>query len=115
MSTKTKSLEKVFTGQMDASYFPITASEMAAHLQFVELEGAVQVGGVRVSHVYLNHPGVAIGYRLEAGPKSLVYISDHEPYWRMNGDNEHNRQREKEIDDFAHDADLYIREAQYNE
>lgn len=108
-----KSLERVFTGQMDASYFPVSVADLAAHLQFVELEGETQIGGVRVSHVYLNHPGVAIGFRLDAGPKSLVYISDHEPYWRMNGDNEHNRHLEKEIDDFAHNADLYIREAQY--
>lgn len=108
-----KSLEKVFTGQMDSSYFPVALGDLAARLTFVELEGPVQVGPVRVSHVYLNHPGLAIGFRIDAGSKSVVYVSDHEPYWRMNGDNEHNRRLDREIDEFARSADLYIREAQY--
>ncbi len=108
-----KSLEKVFTGQMDSSYFPVSVSDLAAHLHFVELEGPVQIGSAKVSHVYLNHPGLAIGFRIDAGAKSVVYISDHEPYCRMNGDNEHNRRLDSEIDQFARDADLYIREAQY--
>jgi CheY-like chemotaxis protein len=110
-----KSLEKVFTGQMDASYFPVSAADLLARLQFVELEGAVKVGDACVSHVYLNHPGVAIGFRIDIGKKSVVYISDHEPYRRLNGDNEHNRKLDREVDEFARGADLYIREAQYTE
>jgi phosphoribosyl 1,2-cyclic phosphodiesterase/CheY-like chemotaxis protein len=108
-----KSLEKVFTGQMDNSYFPVSVSELAAQLQFVELDGPVQIGDARVTHFYLNHPGLAIAFRIEAAGKSLVYVSDHEPYWRMNGDNELNRRLEHDLDDFARAADLYIREAQY--
>ena len=108
-----KSLEKVFTGQMDGSYFPVSTSDLAAHLQFVELDGPIQIGPACISHFYLNHPGLAIGFRIEAGAKTLVYVSDHEPYWRMSGDNPLNRRLEHELDDFARDADLYIREAQY--
>jgi phosphoribosyl 1,2-cyclic phosphodiesterase/CheY-like chemotaxis protein len=108
-----KSLEKVFTGQMDGSYFPVRVSDLAAQLQFVELEGPIQIGDARVTHFYLNHPGLAIAFRIEAAGKSLVYVSDHEPYWRMNGDNDLNRRLEHDLDDFARAADLYIREAQY--
>ena len=110
-----KSLEKVFTGQMDGSYFPVSLADMMARLQFVELEGEVAIGGAKVSHVYLNHPGLAIGFRIQLGPKSLVYLSDHEPYWRLSGDNEHNRKLEREVTEFARDADLCIREAQYTD
>jgi phosphoribosyl 1,2-cyclic phosphodiesterase/CheY-like chemotaxis protein len=110
-----KSLEKVFTGQMDASYFPVAAADLMAHLYFVELEGVVQIGQAKVSHIYLNHPGLAIGFRVEVGQKSVVYITDHEPYHRMSGDNEHNRKLDRAIDEFARDADLYIREAQYTD
>ena len=110
-----KSLERVFTGQMDSNYFPVDVTEMKADLLFNELEGPVQIGEVKVSHVFLNHPGVAIGFRVEAAGKSVVYVSDHEPYCRLTGDNDQNRKLDGEIDAFAAGADLYIREAQYTE
>jgi phosphoribosyl 1,2-cyclic phosphodiesterase/CheY-like chemotaxis protein len=110
-----KSLEKVFTGQMDANYFPVDLTDMLAQLQFIELEGPVEIGEAKVSHVYLNHPGVAIGFRVDWGGKSVVYVTDHEPYCRLSGDNEFNRKLDREIDDFARGADLYVREAQYTE
>ena len=108
-----KSLEKIFTGQMDSSYFPVATSDLLARLAFVELDGTVKIGDAKISHVYLNHPGMAIGFRVDIGQKSVVYISDHEPYHRLSGDNEHNRRLDREIDEFARGADLYIREAQY--
>jgi phosphoribosyl 1,2-cyclic phosphodiesterase len=110
-----KSLERIFTGQMDSNYFPVDLTEMKADLFFNELEGPVEIGKVKVSHAYLNHPGVAIGFRVEAGGKSVVYLTDHEPYWRLTGDNDQNRKLDGEIDAFAAGADLYIREAQYTE
>jgi phosphoribosyl 1,2-cyclic phosphodiesterase/CheY-like chemotaxis protein len=110
-----KSLEKVFTGQMDASYFPVSLADMMGKLRFVELEGVVEVGEMKISHIYLNHPGLAVGFRIEAGKRSVVYVTDHEPYWRLLGDNEHNRRLDREITDFARGAGLYIREAQYTD
>ena len=108
-----KSLQKVFTGQMDASYFPVTLGDLAAHLDFVEIGEEVRVGEVRVTHTYLNHPGIAIGFRIEYGGRAIVYVSDHESYSRMSGANDHNRKLDRELSHFARGADLYIREAQY--
>jgi phosphoribosyl 1,2-cyclic phosphodiesterase len=105
----------VFTGQMDAAYFPVTLGDLSAHLDFVEITDEVKIGDARISHAYLNHPGVAIGFRIEYGGRSIVYVSDHESYCRMSGDNEHNRKLDSDLSRFAHDADLYIREAQYTE
>jgi phosphoribosyl 1,2-cyclic phosphodiesterase/CheY-like chemotaxis protein len=110
-----KSLEKIFTGQMDTNYFPVDVTAMMAKLEFVELEGPVEIGDAKISHVYLNHPGIAIGFRVDRGGKSVVYLTDHEPYCRLSGDNEFNRKLDREIDDFAKGADLYIREGQYTE
>ena len=110
-----KSLEKIFTGQMDVTYFPVALSDLMAKLNFVELEGVCSIGKVKVSHIYLNHPGLAIGFRIEMGQKSVVYVTDHEQYCRMLGDNEHNRNQEREVMEFARGADLYIREAQYTD
>jgi phosphoribosyl 1,2-cyclic phosphodiesterase/CheY-like chemotaxis protein len=110
-----KSLEKIFTGQMDSSYFPVDLTDMMAQLEFVELEGPFELGGARISHQYLNHPGLAVGFRIEAEGKTVVYLTDHEPYCRLSGDNDHNRKLDREVDEFARGADLYIREAQYTE
>jgi phosphoribosyl 1,2-cyclic phosphodiesterase len=110
-----KSLEKVFTGQMDASYFPVALNDMSARLHFVELDGPAKVGAMTISHFYLNHPGLAIGFRIEIGPKTIVYLTDHECYCRMLETNEHNRKLDREVTDFAKGADLYIREAQYTD
>ena len=108
-----KSLEKIFTGQMDSNYFPVDLTDMMAHLDFVELAGPIEIGGARISHFYLNHPGLALGFRIESEGKTVVYLTDHEPYCRLSGENEHNRKLDREVDEFARGADLYIREAQY--
>jgi phosphoribosyl 1,2-cyclic phosphodiesterase/FixJ family two-component response regulator len=110
-----KSLERIFTGQMDSTYFPVDLTDMMAEFKFIELEGPVQIGDTTVRHVYLNHPGVALGFRVEHAGKSVVYVTDHEPYYRLLGDNDSSHKLDHEIDEFARGADLYIREAQYTE
>jgi phosphoribosyl 1,2-cyclic phosphodiesterase/CheY-like chemotaxis protein len=110
-----KSLEKVFTGQMDGSYFPVELSDLKGRLEFHELAGPIELDDIRITHFGLNHPGMAIGFRFEAAGKALVYLTDHEPYCRLAGENELNRRLDRELDDFARGADLYIREAQYTE
>jgi len=110
-----KSLEKVFTGQMDGSYFPVELSDLKGRLEFHELSGPIELEDMRITHFGLNHPGMAIGFRFEAAGKTLVYLTDHEPYCRLAGENEMNRRLDGEVDEFARGADLYIREAQYTE
>jgi ribonuclease BN (tRNA processing enzyme) len=100
---------------MDASYFPVALGDMMARLNFVELDGTLKLGEASITHLYLNHPGLAVGFRVDAGEHSMVYLTDHEPYTRMSGDNDHNRKLEAEIADFIRGTDLYIREAQYTE
>jgi CheY-like chemotaxis protein/phosphoribosyl 1,2-cyclic phosphodiesterase len=110
-----KSLEKVFTGQMDANYFPVSLNDMNARLKFVELDGPIKIGSMIITHNRLNHPGLAIGFRIQAGPKSVVYQTDHETYSRLLGPSEHNRKLDREVTEFSRNADLLIREAQYTE
>lgn len=110
-----KSLEKVFTGQMDGSYFPVELSDLKGRLEFHELAGPVELDDIRITHFGLNHPGMAVGFRFEAGGKTVVYLTDHEPYCRLAGENDLNRRLDRELDEFVRGADLYIREAQYTE
>jgi phosphoribosyl 1,2-cyclic phosphodiesterase len=111
-----KPLEKVFRGQMDNDYFPVLLNEMKANLKFCELDRAVDLGETQVSYIFLNHPGLAVGFRISYGGRSLVYLSDHENYGRLapNGGPSPNP-LDLEIARFAENADLLISEAQYTE
>jgi phosphoribosyl 1,2-cyclic phosphodiesterase/CheY-like chemotaxis protein len=110
-----KPLAKVFRGQMDSDYFPVKLSDMRAHLEFCELESEVHVGEVRVSYMFLNHPGLAVGFRISFAGRSLVYISDHENYGRLTLGGPSPNPMDSEIARFAENADLLISEAQYTE
>ena len=110
-----RSLEKLFTGQMDGNYFPVTLDDLMARLHFEELAGDVKIGDVKISHMHLNHPGLALSFRMESKGRSVVYMTDHEPYHRLLGDSPHTKKLDAEIDAFAKNSDLLIREAQYTD
>ncbi|MFH1726466.1 MAG: response regulator [Elusimicrobiota bacterium] len=110
-----KSLGRVFSGQMAADYFPVPLTSLACQLRFFEMEGPIEIGLVRVRYHFLNHPGIAIGFRFEAYGKSVTYISDHESYRRLNGDSDITRKQDKAIVEFARDSDILVCEAQYTE
>ena len=110
-----KSLERVFRGQMATDYFPVPLKNLSADIHFVELEGPVNIGPAEVSYHYLNHPGMAIGFKISAFGKTVTYVSDHESYSRLNGDSDINRRQDDEIVAFSRDADVLIMEAQYSE
>jgi CheY-like chemotaxis protein/phosphoribosyl 1,2-cyclic phosphodiesterase len=74
-------LEDALAGQMEYAYFPVTLGQLAATIRYHDLaEGRFTLGGVRVTSRYLNHPGIAMGYRLEADGVTVVYATDHEPH-----------------------------------
>ncbi len=76
-------LEETLAGQMEYAYFPITLAQLTATVRYHDLvEGSFDLGAVRVTARYLNHPGLGLGYRLEAGGATVVYASDHEPHSR---------------------------------
>jgi phosphoribosyl 1,2-cyclic phosphodiesterase/CheY-like chemotaxis protein len=110
-----RSLEKLFTGQMDGNYFPVTLDDLMARLHFEELAGEVQIGDVKISNMHLNHPGLALSFRMESKGRSLVYMTDHEPYHKLLGESQHTKKLDAEIDAFAKNSDLLIREAQYTD
>lgn len=110
-----RSLEKLFTGQMDGNYFPVTLDDLMARLHFEELSGDVQIGDVKISNMHLNHPGLALSFKVQSKGRSVVYMTDHEPYHKLLGDSPHTKKLDAEIDSFAKNADLLIREAQYTD
>lgn len=74
-------LDQIISFQMDPTYFPVTIEDMQAKINFKSIkEQKFEVQGVKIETIYLNHPGYALGYRMNYNDKSLIYISDNEPY-----------------------------------
>lgn len=74
-------LEAVFSAQNRAPYFPVPLSAMQAEMRFHEvLEGAkFQIGDAKISCTQLNHPWIAIAYRVEVDGAVVAYCSDTAP------------------------------------
>jgi phosphoribosyl 1,2-cyclic phosphodiesterase len=81
----THTLEETLAGQMDYPSFPVTLTDMAAHMSFHDLrEGqTVRIGDqnpVEIVNTRGNHPNGVFAYRLTHRGKSLVYATDTEHY-----------------------------------
>jgi len=113
-------LEATLAGQMEYAYFPVTLGQLGATLRYHELtEGTFDLGTVQVTARYLNHPGLALGYRLEAGGVVMVYATDHEPHSRHQPESADptqavpiHREDQRHVE-FLAGADLVIHDAQY--
>lgn len=110
-----QSVRETLSGQMQYSYFPVALEDLGATIRYHELvEGVFEIGDFRVRAQYLNHPALALGYRLEADGTVVVYACDHEPYSPdlAAGEGKMGRQDRRHAD-FLADADLVIHDAQY--
>jgi phosphoribosyl 1,2-cyclic phosphodiesterase len=75
-------LRAVFATQAEDPYFPVPFNAVKADVAFRELvEGArFQIGEVKVSCTRLNHPWIAMAYRLDCDGASVVYATDTAPF-----------------------------------
>jgi phosphoribosyl 1,2-cyclic phosphodiesterase len=109
----TKRFEDVMAGQMQSSYFPVTMDELTCRPQFVQLDDTIHVGPVTVSYHYLNHPGITLGFRFKYAGRTVSYISDHEPYGKLNAAGQFSDKEDAAVARFVEGSDLLICEAQY--
>jgi len=75
-------LQAVFASQTEDPYFPVPLSSLRADIQFNELvEGTCfQLDGAKITCTRLNHPWIAMAYRIDADGASVVYCSDTAPF-----------------------------------
>jgi CheY-like chemotaxis protein len=74
-----KSLDQLFSGQLDRDYFPVEMHDMSARLNFKTLgENPVRFGKIAVYWELMNHPGATVGFRIEAEGQRIGYITDNE-------------------------------------
>jgi phosphoribosyl 1,2-cyclic phosphodiesterase len=93
---------------MDDPFFPVDLDEIPAKLQIEEIgSGAERAAGpFRVRTAPLHHPAPALGYRVEADGRSLVYATDTEDAFSGTVN---------PVVDLAKGADLLIHDAQYQD
>ncbi len=101
-------VREVLSGQMIKPYFPVSMgiecqAEMPAHA--VAPGDEFDIAGVRASCCRLNHPGDALGFRLDYGNRSVVYATDIE----------HGTKSDSHLEKLARDADVLIYDATYTE
>jgi len=75
-------LEAVFSAQNRSPYFPVPLSAMEAEMRFHELiEGTrFEIGHATVSCTRLNHPWIAMAYRIDVDGAAVVYCADTAPF-----------------------------------
>ncbi len=123
-----KKLQQIIAEQMNKIYFPIQLHELNAKIKFLPVgdSNVISIFGATVKTSYVNHPGFTVGYRLEYKGKTLVYISDNEPYDRTAAKRlanfeeivkakfeEGNGDANQRVFEFCRDADVLIHDATY--
>ena len=70
---------ELLLGQIDGVRFPVDRSRLTADLEVLDrIEDTGSVAGCRIRTVDANHPGHCLGYRIETGAGSVVYLTDNE-------------------------------------
>ena len=123
-----KSLEEAMMFQMQYAYFPVRGVELAAKMQFREIEEQTwKIGDIDFSTKSMNHPIRVLAYRFQRGNRAGAYTGDNEPYYDVlaeKGDPSDPaiRRRLTFIDgcnqgvaDFLKGLDLLIADAQYTD
>jgi phosphoribosyl 1,2-cyclic phosphodiesterase len=69
---------------LNGMYHPARLRELPAAVTFHPIRSGrtFQAGGFRVRAQALNHPGGALGYRVEADGRSVAYLTDTAPFAR---------------------------------
>jgi phosphoribosyl 1,2-cyclic phosphodiesterase len=110
-------LASTLAGQMESPYFPIALQQMPGNVVIEELQSFdFKIGPVHALATTVNHPGIAVGYRLTTSAGSVAYLPDNEPFHvDQHGDTRdridlHNRK----LIDFVRAVDVLIIDSQYD-
>lgn len=100
-----RNVRAILSGQMIEPYFPVGLGEFRANLRFAAIESGstASIGPVRVRTCELNHPGGALGYRLDYAGRSLTYCTDFE----------HGTEADQRLQDLARGTDILVFDAMY--
>ena len=107
-------MRAMISGQMDGVYFPIKIKEFSASLSFRDLkEEVIEVDGIKIKTMLLNHPGHCLGYRVEYKDRSICYITDNELYPESSP--HYNQFYVENLENFIKETDALIIDAAYQD
>ncbi len=110
-------LGSTLAGQMESPYFPIALQQMPGNVVIEELQGlSFQLGPIHATASMLNHPGIAVGYRLATGAGAIAYLPDNEPFHEATtaGTQDAADLQNGKLIDFIRDAEVLIIDSQYD-
>jgi phosphoribosyl 1,2-cyclic phosphodiesterase/ActR/RegA family two-component response regulator len=115
------------SSQMESPYFPVGWRQLPSYIDLQELQQPhFNIGPIGVDSIYLNHPGICVGYRLNTSAGAIAYLPDNEPFQRyryhtdpkaQSGSTEileFARRMDQKLVDFIRDAEVLIIDAQYD-
>jgi len=120
-------LHAALTSQMESPYFPVGFQQLPGHISIEEVkDSSFAIGPVEVKTMFLNHPGVCAGYRLNTSSGAIAYLPDNEPFQRYKyhtGQPEiaasaeflrYARRLDARLGEFIRGADVLILDSQYD-
>ncbi len=101
---------EVLAGIVQPPFFPIHMAEFDGELRFHDLDGTedLQIGATTISVRSIPHIGHTLGFRIQAGGRTLAYLSDHQA--PVDG-----RSVADNVLELCEGADLVIHDAQYTD
>ncbi|MBM4275562.1 MAG: MBL fold metallo-hydrolase [Deltaproteobacteria bacterium] len=103
-----QAMTRVFDSHMGDGFFPVAFDHLKARIDYINrlAQGYLEVDGVRIDSIRLNHPQGGLGFRFREGRHSMVFLTDNE-LGAIHGN------RMSEFIEFVQGCDLLIHDAQY--
>lgn len=115
-----KDLHSIFSGQLDADYFPVQLHDLPSTIVFREMkENPIIFGTLNMYWSYVHHPGATVGFKFSLHGKIVVYITDNEFLRGYFGEPDVDKipteimAQYNDLIKFISEADVLITEAQY--
>jgi phosphoribosyl 1,2-cyclic phosphodiesterase len=101
-------MTRVFDSHMGDGFFPVAFDHLKADIDYLNTvaSGTLDLDGVLIDSIRLNHPQGGLGFRFREGKHTMVFITDNE-LGAARG------KRIPEFVEFVRGCDLLIHDAQY--
>ena len=104
-----KGLRSTFDNRMGDGFFPVKFDDLKAEIRYLDRlsKRELEIDGMVIDSIPLQHPQGGFGYRFREGGKTLVFITDNELR-----DDAWTGRTPTEYAEFCKDADILIHDAQ---
>ncbi|MBW1924541.1 MAG: MBL fold metallo-hydrolase [Deltaproteobacteria bacterium] len=105
-----KGLRYTFDNKMGDGFFPIQFDDLRARIKYLDRinRGPLDLDGVLVDTIPLQHPQGGFGFRFREGEKTFIFLTDNELR-----DDAWTGRSPQDYAEFCRDADILVHDAQY--